>query len=115
VKCTDDQTRDVTSQDLFSQDPDVVPVDSMGSADTAEQRSDQAGILIVKLRKGQELRLTAIAKKGVGKEHAKWSPVCGVTYQFDPEITINQNRMDELTEQQKQDWFVHDTHCTLLV
>jgi DNA-directed RNA polymerase II subunit RPB3 len=59
----------------------------------------------VKLRKGQELKLKAIAKKGVGKEHAKWSPVCGVTFQFDPDIKINQGRMDELSETQKQEWF----------
>jgi DNA-directed RNA polymerase II subunit RPB3 len=100
VSCNEEQTRDVTSQDLFSKDPEVVPV---LSDDNSEQRTD-AGILIVKLRKGQQLRLTAIAKKGVGKEHAKWSPTCGVTYQFEPDIRLNQNRLEDLSDQQKQEW-----------
>jgi len=103
VTCTTDQTKDVTSQDLFSQDTDVAPVDSTINKDDPTQRTDQ-GILIVKLRKGQELRLKAIAKKGVGKEHAKWSPTCGVTYQFDPDIRLNQASMETLSETQKQEF-----------
>jgi DNA-directed RNA polymerase II subunit RPB3 len=101
VTCNDDQTRDVTSSDLFSDDKDVAPV--------AEEESDQqapteSGILIVKLRKGQELKLRAIAKKGVSKEHAKWSPVCVATFQQDPDVRLNYARMEELTEKQKQDF-----------
>jgi len=99
VTCNEEQTKDVTTQDLWSRDPEVVPV----LAGSGEQRTD-SGILIVKLRKGQQLKLIAIAKKGVGKEHAKWSPTCGVTYQFTPDIQINQNRLDELNDQQKQEW-----------
>jgi len=99
VTNTQEQHRDVTSQDLFSSNPDVTPVDAVPGE---EQAKSDGGILIVKLRKGQELKLKAIAKKGLGKEHAKWSPTSAVRYQFDPDIRINQTRAEELTEEQKR-------------
>jgi hypothetical protein len=43
----------------------------------------------------------------VAKEHAKWSPSCGTTYAFEPDIRINHDAMDLLDESQKQDWYNH--------
>lgn len=50
----------VLSGDIKSKDPEVKPVFD--------------DIPIVKLLKGQDLELTAVAVLGKGKEHAKWSP-----------------------------------------
>ena len=58
-------------------------------------------IVIAKLARGQELKLRAIARKGVGKDHAKWIPVATVTYQFEPEIIIDHQQMDTLSRDQK--------------
>ncbi|CAM6088446.1 unnamed protein product [Calypogeia fissa] len=105
VKCTSDQTLDVTSHDLISSDPSVVPVDNnLASEINGFEAPDARGILIVKLRRGQELKLRAIARKGIGKDHAKWSPAATVSFQYEPEIHINEALMESLSLKEKKEW-----------
>lgn len=61
-------------------------------------------ILIVKMRRNQELKLKAVARKGIGKDHAKWIPVATVAFQHMPHITINRALMDTLDEKTKEDF-----------
>lgn len=74
VRCEGEQTRDVTSNELISSHDSVQPARHEGSP----------GVLLVKLRRGQEIRARCIAKKGVAKEHAKWAPVSAVGFEYDP-------------------------------
>nr|GLL32100.1 DNA-directed RNA polymerases II, IV and V subunit 3-like [Ipomoea trifida]GMD15210.1 DNA-directed RNA polymerases II, IV and V subunit 3-like [Ipomoea batatas]GMD16878.1 DNA-directed RNA polymerases II, IV and V subunit 3-like [Ipomoea batatas]GMD19667.1 DNA-directed RNA polymerases II, IV and V subunit 3-like [Ipomoea batatas]GMD21107.1 DNA-directed RNA polymerases II, IV and V subunit 3-like [Ipomoea batatas] len=101
VKCITDQTLDVTSKDLLSSDHTVVPVDYSDSS-SGFGNSESKGVIIVKLRRGQELRLRAIARKGIGKDHAKWSPAATVTFMYEPDIYINEDMMDTLSLEEKR-------------
>jgi len=78
VRCGDENTRDVSTRELISNHEGVKPILSQAAG------SSDPGILLVKLRRGQEVSLRCIAKKGVGKEHAKWSPVANVAFEYDP-------------------------------
>ena len=114
MTCRDHDTLEVTSKDLkvsgeSKNHPQVralFGISSEGSRSFTDddQEQNQDGVLIVKLRRNQSVKLKAIAKKGVGKEHAKWSPVATVTYSIIPEILINQSLMTTLSTDQKKEF-----------
>ncbi|MCS7114331.1 MAG: DNA-directed RNA polymerase subunit D [Nitrososphaerota archaeon] len=70
----------VYSGELVSENPNVAPV------------SDK--IPIIKLAKGQKLRLEAYARLGKGKNHAKWQPVSMSAYKYLPQLKIDAKRCD---------------------
>lgn len=78
----------VTSKDLISLNRNVQPVHF--SNEEEEHSSYDKGICIVKLGPGQRLKLEAVAIKGIGKEHAKWSPVSTVALKYDPIVRLNE-------------------------
>ncbi|XP_068339593.1 uncharacterized protein [Pyrus communis] len=55
-------------------------------------------IIIARLGPGQVIELEAHAVKGIGKTHAKWSPVAPVWYRMLPEVIISQDIEDEMAE-----------------
>ncbi len=70
----------VYSGELKSSDPLVYPANDR--------------IPIIKMRKGQRIRLQAIARVGRGKEHSKWSPAAAVGYSYMPVYEIIDPNVD---------------------
>ncbi|KAJ3186799.1 45 kDa subunit of RNA polymerase II [Irineochytrium annulatum] len=75
VRCNDRDVMDVTARQLVSSHETVRP---------CFQSDDDPGAVICRIRKGQELRVKCVAKKGTAKEHAKWSPCSAVSFEYDP-------------------------------
>jgi len=80
AKCTSDEIMNVYARDLVV-DPNR-PNQWVGNPVIKDL--DGLGVLILKLRKGQEINLTCIAKKGIAKEHAKWCPTSAIGFEYDP-------------------------------
>jgi DNA-directed RNA polymerase II subunit RPB3 len=111
VKCTSDDTINVTSDDLIP-DPKFTNVVPVGYNDRDDMSRTDRPVLLVKMRRGQELKLRCIARKGIGKDHAKWQPVATATYQYVPEITINHALVDTISEAQREEICAADPRKT---
>jgi DNA-directed RNA polymerase II subunit RPB3 len=104
AKCGTDQTQDVTSNDLICFNNNVVPVSFPTQSHLNPEQYTPRGVLIVRLRKNQELHLKCIARKGIGKDHAKWSPVSTAVFRHWPEITLNKRIMNTMTKKEKMEF-----------
>jgi DNA-directed RNA polymerase II subunit RPB3 len=91
----------ITSKDLKSNNDTVAPAHFLSQDEQDE--SQDAGVAIVKIGPGQRLKLKAVARMGIAKEHSKWCPVAIATYRFWPNITINEEQIATLTMEQKQE------------
>ena len=80
-------TRTVYSGELVSENPSIVPVSEK--------------IPVIKLAKGQKLKLEAYARLGKGKAHAKWQPVCVCAYKYYPKIDVPTWKMRGLHEMRR--------------
>lgn len=95
VKNTEKREIEVTSADLKhmgESGQDVRPVEY------------DSPIVVIKLRPGQEIDVICNARKGVGKEHAKWSPVATAVFKHFHHIHLNQNRLDRIAKADRMDF-----------
>lgn len=74
-------TRTIYSGELISENPEIIPV------------SDK--IPLIKLAKGQKLKLEAYARLGTGKNHAKWQPVAVSAYKYFPKIEVPSKKCED--------------------
>ncbi|ODV97612.1 hypothetical protein PACTADRAFT_140265 [Pachysolen tannophilus NRRL Y-2460] len=86
AECTSDSTLNIYSRDLVvvRQDDQISSTTMSSLGQPIIRDLDSNGVLICKLKKHQELKLKCIAKKGIAKEHAKWSPCSAVGFEYDP-------------------------------
>ena len=115
VRCTGDDPVLVTSDDLRSEDPAVLPVGHPHArgGEELDGGGRKEGIIIAKLRKGQALRVTCTARKGIGKDHAKWSPVATAVFRYQPQVTLRQDVIRRMTPAQRADWCASDPNQIL--
>ncbi|KPP77319.1 DNA-directed RNA polymerases I and III subunit RPAC1-like [Scleropages formosus] len=112
VKCTRNPRASKDSSDpselyinhmVYSRDMKWVPIgnqaDVFGEAGIAPVHGD---ILLAQLRPGQELDIVMHCVKGIGKDHAKFSPVATASYRLLPEITLLQPVKGEMAERLKR-------------
>lgn len=75
---------------IYSRDLKWIPQGNQGSR-IIDAKSVHPDILIAKLKQGQEIEIDLICTKGIGKTHAKWSPVSTAYYRLIPDIKITKS------------------------
>ena len=73
---------------------------------TDDQGREEDPILIMKLSKNQQLDMNLVAKKGIGKIHAKWSPVATCQMRKEPIVEIDSDKINREMDVSKRPEFV---------
>ena len=83
----DRDQKEVNTRDINSQDPDSSVIPVMYECDDGNEDDP---IRLMMLSKNQQLDVTMVAKKGIGKTHAKWSPVSTCAMRKQPVVAIDE-------------------------
>ncbi|KJP85865.1 hypothetical protein AK88_04513 [Plasmodium fragile] len=103
VKFTKKVGSSETSQSIYSRDLKWCPINEQQKVRFQKNppRVVDDNILITKLSNGQEIELICFLEKGIGKTHAKWSPVCTAVYKMYPAFSFNTS--ETFTKEEKND------------
>jgi DNA-directed RNA polymerase II subunit RPB3 len=103
--CANGEKKNVYSTDLISanfneniQLSSIFPIHYSGPFELSRKNP----ILIAKLNIGQRIKLVGIAKKGIGKEHAKWSPISNIKIHREPSVFVNLFKINNLLNQDEK-------------
>lgn len=75
---------------------------------------DPVPITITKMGKNQQLKFLAHATRGIGRTHAKWSPICACAYRHVPRIEIDRTLLKEIPRQEEKEMIVRSCPCGVL-
>jgi DNA-directed RNA polymerase II subunit RPB3 len=104
AKCTSDDNMTVYARDLVVDHNR--PNQRLGNPVINDP--DGLGPILVKLRKGQEIKLNCIAKKGIAKEHSKWAPTAAIGFEYDPHNKLH--HLDLWYEKDpNKEWYVRSS------
>jgi DNA-directed RNA polymerases I and III subunit RPAC1 len=84
---------------VYSKDLIWVPQGEQEEMFTEVIRPIHDDILIAKLRPGQCIELEAHGQRGIGKDHAKYSPVCTASYRLMPQIELLEPVYDDVAKE----------------
>ncbi len=91
VKCEKLKSGEIKDTEVYSGHIKWVPLGTQGEQYMGEEafKVVHDDILVAKLRPGQEIEAELICVKGIGKTHAKWSPVSTAYYRLLPDISFS--------------------------
>ncbi|XP_026193554.1 DNA-directed RNA polymerases I and III subunit RPAC1 [Cyclospora cayetanensis] len=94
----------VAPRDMYAKNLTWIPLSERQKQKFAEDPPAPVhpDILITKLRPGQEIELVGFLEKGLGKTHAKWSPVATAVYRLEPEFVFTKPIEGEEAEELKE-------------
>ena len=108
VECYTDKNGKIINENVFSKDLIFVPQDQQEQKFYNNQTKKYSiglvhdDILLNKLAPGMEIDLECYCVKGIGRTHAKWSPVCTAYYRLINKINIVEEISGEDAEELKQ-------------
>lgn len=94
-----DFTDDAHNQDIEKQ---PVPVPRLQDGDD-ENEKNRKGIVLVKLKRNQSIKMTMTANKSIGKAHSKYNPCGTAVFKYEPVVRLNRDIERDMTLNQKVD------------
>lgn len=89
INNVEEEERIFNHSNVYSGDLEWIPIGDQATRFKGNPpRPLHDDILIAKLRPGQEIEMELICEKGIGKTHAKWSPVCTAYYRLRPDVRL---------------------------
>lgn len=105
IKCElNKSTGEMVNTEVYSSHLKWVPIGQQSKrfVESESIRTVHEDILVAKLRPGQEIEAELICVKGIGKTHAKWSPVSTAYYRLMPDIQFKTPIYDDDAETLKK-------------